>query len=281
MIDYYLITKPGILMGNLVTVAAGFLLASKGSVDVGLFFATLAGIAFIIASACIFNNYIDRGVDKKMQRTKGRALVTGTISAPTAIALAVALVILGNITLYSFTNVLTLLVADFGFFVYVVLYSLWKCHTVYGTAIGSIAGAVPPVVGYCAVSNDFDAGALIFFAMMILWQMPHFFSIALYHFDDYVAAGIPALPIVKGMWRTKVHMALYIAAFMMTAAMLTVAEYTGYQYLAVVTTAGAIWLWMSLKGFQRTDDTAWGKRMFQTSLLVIAIVCVAIPLDLR
>ena len=88
---------------------------------------------------------------------------------------------------------MTVFVAGIGFFVYVVLYSLWKCHTIYGTAIGSVAGAVPPVVGYCAVSNHFDAGALILFAMMVLWQMPHFFSIALMHFDDYVAAEIPVL----------------------------------------------------------------------------------------
>ena len=140
-----------------------------------------------MASACVFNNYIDRQVDKKMERTKNRALVTGLISGRNAILFATLLGLIGNLILFLYTNLLTVFVAGLGFFVYVVLYSLWKCRTIYGTAIGSIAGAVPPVVGYCAVSNHFDAGALILFAMMVLWQMPHFFAIALLHFDDYAA----------------------------------------------------------------------------------------------
>ena len=238
MINYYLITKPGIILGNLITVAAGFLLASKGRIDFWLFFATLIGLAFIIASACVFNNYIDRQIDKKMERTKKRALVTGLISGRNAIAFAIFLGILGSLILLFNTNLLTVLVASVGFLVYVVLYSLWKCRTIYGTAIGSIAGAVPPVVGYCAVSNHFDVGALILFTMLVLWQMPHFFSIAMWHFDDYVAAEIPVLPVKKGMLRTKIHMVLYIVAFIFTAMLLTLFDYTGYVYLAVTTTLG-------------------------------------------
>src|SRR5476651_1141745 len=111
-----------------------------------------------------------------MERTKNRALVKGLISGRNAISFAIFLAILGNLTLLLYTNLLTVFVAGVGFFVYVVLYSLWKCRTIYGTAIGSVAGAIPPVVGYCAVSNHLDAGSLILFAMLVLWQMPHFFS---------------------------------------------------------------------------------------------------------
>ena len=121
--------------------------------------------------------------------------------------------LLGNFILFLYTNLLTVVVADIGFFVYVVLYSFWKCHTIYGTAIGSIAGAIPPVVGYCAVSNHFDIGALILFIMLVLWQMPHFFSIAMYHFNDYKAAEIPVLPVKKGALRTKIHMVLIYYRF--------------------------------------------------------------------
>src|SRR5262249_2327280 len=153
--------------------------------------------------------------DKKMQRTKNRPLVIGLISERYAIGFAVFLGVVGHLILLGATNFLTALIAAVGFFVYVVLYSLWKCRTVYGTGIGSIAGAVPPVVGYCAVSNTFDAGAMILFAMMILWQMPHFFAIAISHFDDYVAAEIPTLPIKKGIFRTKVHMMGYILGFIL------------------------------------------------------------------
>ncbi len=280
MINYYLLTKPGIILGNLVTVAAGFLLASKGQIHFGLFLAALLGLAFIMASACVLNNYIDRPIDIKMKRTKNRALVTGLITGPQAIAYAVVLGMLGVLILVLYTNMLTVIVAAVGFIVYVFLYSLWKCHTVYGTAIGSIAGAVPPVVGYCAVSNQFDAGALILFLMMVLWQMPHFFSIAMYHLEDYAAAKIPVLPLEKGMLRTKIHMVLYIISFIAAAAMLTLFNYTGNSYLFASTTMGCLWLGLCLKGFKSEDNQLWGKNMFHLSLVMIGTVCLMIPLDI-
>lgn len=279
MINYYLLTKPKIVMGNLVTLVAGFLLASKGTFDIPLFLQTFLGLALIMASACVFNNYIDRKVDKKMSRTKNRPLVTGRISVRNALAFATGLALIGVLVLFAYTNLLTVIVAAVGFFVYVVLYSLWKCHTIYGTAIGSIAGAVPPVIGYTAVSNQLDLGAWILFLMLILWQMPHFFAIALYHFDDYTAAKIPVLPIMKGVARTKIHMLIYILAFMLTAALLTFFHYTGYVYLAVATVTSLMWLWLCLKGFQNVNPQQWGKHMFQLSLLIIISICIVIPFD--
>ncbi|MDP1834708.1 MAG: heme o synthase [Chlamydiales bacterium] len=280
MINYYLLTKPGIVMGNLVTFAAGFLLAAKGVIDFGLFLATLIGLALIMASACVFNNYIDRKIDKKMSRTKDRALVTGLISSRHAILFAIGLAIVGNIILLEYTNLLTVGITSVGFFVYVVLYSLWKCHTIYGTAIGSIAGAVPPVVGYCAVSNNFDMGALILFTMMVLWQMPHFFAIAMYHYDDYVAAGVPVLPIKKGALRAKIHMVLYVIGFVAAAMMLTLFNYTGFVYLAVVAVLGIAWLRLTIQGFKSHDDKLWGFHMFRLSLVMIGAVCIVIPFDI-
>lgn len=280
MINYYLITKPGIILGNLITVAAGFLLASKGVFNLGLFLATLMGLAFIMASACVFNNYIDRQIDRKMDRTKNRALVNGLISGPNAIIFAVYLGIIGILILFVYTNLLTIFVAAIGFFVYVVLYSIWKSRTIYGTAIGSIAGAVPPVVGYCAVSNQFDIGALILFTMLVLWQMPHFFSIALYHIDDYAKADIPVLPLKRGVLRTKIHMVIYIIGFILVAMQLTFFNYTGYIYLIVAMTLGLAWLYLCLKGFKTHDNRLWGYQMFRLSLVLITAICFVIPFDI-
>src|SRR5436853_2752810 len=126
MINYYLLTKPGIILGNLITVAAGVVLASKGSLYLPLFLATMAGLGFIMASGCVLNNYIDRHVDRKMSRTKERPLVKGTISGRNAILFAIILGLIGNAILLRYTNLLTSLIADIGFFVYVVLYSMWK-----------------------------------------------------------------------------------------------------------------------------------------------------------
>lgn len=280
MINYYLLTKPGIIFGNLLTVAAGFLLASKGRIDLGLFLATLIGLIFIIASACVFNNFIDCEIDKKMERTKKRALPAGLISGQNAIVFAVLLGIIGNAALYFYTNLLALMVADVGFLVYVLLYSFVKCRTIYATAIGSLAGAIPPVVGYCAVSGRLDMGAFILFAILVLWQMPHFFSIAAYRLDDYTSAALPVLPVQKGMFRTKVHMTIYIAAFIIAAALLTLFNYTGYSYLAATTCLGLAWLALCLKGFSCNSDRLWGRGMFRFSLAVIAVFCLMIPLNI-
>ncbi len=280
MINYYLLTKPGIVLGNLVTVAAGFILGASGNWNFFLFLATLCGLAFIMASACVFNNYIDRRVDQKMERTKNRPLVKGLISSKQAIYFGMILAVIGNALLFAYTNTLTVLIANAGFFVYVVLYSLWKCRTIYGTAIGSIAGGVPPVVGYCAAGNHFDAGALTLFAIMVFWQMPHFFSIAMYRIDDYVAASIPVLPVMKGFQKTKRHMVIYIIVFTLASMALTFLDYTGYIYLSFAVLLGLFWLLLCLKGFRVNNNQLWARSMFHLSLLIITTLCLIIPFDL-
>ncbi len=251
---YYMLTKPGIIFGNIITTAAGFLLASQGHLNLLLFLATLGGLSFIIASASVFNNYIDRHIDGKMARTKNRPFVKGIISVPLALLFAVVLVVAGFAILALYTNLVAAFIALAGFFIYVVVYSLWKSHSIYATFVGSIAGAVPPVVGYCAVSGRMDVGALILFAIIILWQMPHFFSIAIYRFDDYAAASIPVLPVKRGMRVTKIHMLLYIIAFLIVAQMLTLFGYTGYFYLTIATLLGLAWLFLCIKGFNSSNE---------------------------
>lgn len=279
MINYYLITKPGIIFGNLLTVGAGFLLASKGHPDLQLFILTMLGLGLIIASACVFNNLIDRERDKAMTRTRQRPSANGQISVFQGVFYGVILGLTGTFILGVFTNWLTVGIAIIGFAVYVLIYSFWKARTKFSTAIGSISGAIPPIVGYCAVTNDFDLGAFILFAMLVLWQMPHFFSIAIFNKDDYAAAKIPILPLTKGMQRTKIHMMLYIAGFSFASALLTYFGYTGWIYLSVAMLLCVAWFLLSLKGFKTRDDNAWARQMFALSLVIILAFSVAIPFD--
>lgn len=276
---YYMLTKPGIIMGNVVTMAAGFALASQGQIDYLLFLQTLLGLGFVIASAGAFNSYTDRAADAKMTRTQNRPLVTGSISSQKALLFASLLGIIGISILGMFTNLLTVFVAFTGFFVYLVLYAFWKYRSFYGTLVGSIAGAVPPVVGYCAVSNRFDIAAFILFMILVLWQMPHFFAIAIYRIKDYSAASIPVLPIQRGIPITKVHMLLYIIAFTCTAVMLTVLGYTGSAYLIITALLGLSWLGLCAFGFNQSNDILWARKMFVYSLVVIMGLCVTIALD--
>ncbi|MES2122446.1 MAG: heme o synthase [Chlamydiota bacterium] len=275
--SYSLLTKPRIIMGNIICTAGGLALASRGSIHFWLFMGTLLGLSFVIASACVFNNFIDREADKKMARTQDRALASGTISVKNAILFALSLGLTGSWVLYRFTNLLTVGIALFGFVVYVLLYSYSKYHSMHGTLIGSVAGAVPPVVGYCAVSNQLDLGAMLFFLMMVLWQMPHFFAIAIYRLDDYSKASIPVLPVKKGIRTTKIQMVLYIIAFTLASSMLTLCGYTGYGYLTVASATGLIWLWVGLQGFKCEDDQLWARKMLRLSLIAITALCIAIP----
>ncbi|MDN6115147.1 MAG: heme o synthase, partial [Enterobacterales bacterium] len=206
MKQYLQVTKPGIIFGNLISVIGGFFLASKGSLDVPLFIATMVGVSLVVASGCVFNNYIDRDIDKIMERTKNRVLVKGLIAPKVTLTYATLLGLAGVALLYVAANPLAALLAVIGFIVYVGVYSLYmKRHSVYGTLIGSLSGAAPPVIGYCAVSNEFDAGALILLAIFSLWQMPHSYAIAIFRFKDYQAANIPVLPVVKGISVAKNH----------------------------------------------------------------------------
>jgi protoheme IX farnesyltransferase len=273
--------KPGIVLGNLITLMAGFMLASKGSIDLALLLYTILGLCAIMASGCIFNNYIDRHIDSKMERTRNRALASGAVKSFNALLFAALLGACGGIILLLGTNVLTFLIAVLGFIVYVCLYSLWKCHTIHGTAIGAVAGAVPPLVGYVAVSGKLDAGAMIFFGMMLLWQMPHFFAIAIRHFDDYAKAGIPVLPLVKGIARAKSHMLIYVVLFVFVAMLLTVFEYTGYVYLTLTLILGVRWLLICMQGFKTTNDQQWATEMFRFSLVTIVCLSIAMSWDTK
>jgi protoheme IX farnesyltransferase len=275
---YYLLTKPGIIAGNLVTTIAGFALASKGNFDGPLFFAMLAGLGLVIGSACVFNNYIDRDLEKKMERTKKRPLAQGIITGKSALLFAIALGLTGATVLAFFTNLLATLMAVFGFFVYVVLYSFWKTKKTYATLVGSISGALPPVIGYAAVSNRLDAGAILLFLILVLWQMPHFFSIAMFRLDDYSAAKVRALPVEKGNQITKIHMTLYIIAFMASTILLTVLGYTGIAFLAIAAPLGLAWLLLSLRGFKAENDQVWAKQMFRLSLLVVVGLSICLTL---
>lgn len=252
---YLSLTKPGIVFGNAITCFGGFALASQRHFDFWLLFITLIGLCAIVAAGCVSNNYIDRYHDKKMQRTKNRALVTGLIAPQNALLFAMALVLLGSFVLLVYVNLLSLLVSLFGLFVYLVFYSFLKYHSIHGTLIGSLAGAVPPVVGYCSVSNHFDLAALLLFLMIAMWQMPHFYAIAIYRLEDYVSAEIPVLPLKKGVLTTKIHMLSYIMMFTVISSILFVLGYVSNLYLIVVTLLGCTWLWLCIQEVSRHSNT--------------------------
>lgn len=275
----YQLTKPGIIYGNKITAIAGFFLASGGYVDVKLLLATLAGLTMIIASGCVANNILDRSIDARMARTQGRALVTGKVTVHQAVLFSTALLVAGIWFLYTYTNLLALQVALVGWVFYVCIYTPLKRRTSLGTIIGSISGAVPPVVGYTAVANQLDTAALILFLILVCWQMPHFYAISIYRIDEYAAASIPVLPIRKNISVVKAHILLYIVGFIFACSLLTYYGFTGYFYLGIVTLIGLLWLRKAIRGYRAANDKLWAKQMFRFSLVVLLVFSIMVSID--
>jgi protoheme IX farnesyltransferase len=278
--NYLLVAKPGIIGGNLISATAGFFLASKGQLGGVSLPATLIGIALVVASGCVFNNWVDRKIDRKMMRTKNRALAQGLISLKSTLAYAAILGLSGLALLWTATNPLAVAIVLAGLVIYVGVYSLYlKRTSVYAALIGSLAGAAPPLAGYCAVTGRFDLGAVILLAIFSLWQMPHCYAIAVLRLDDYRAAAIPVLPVKQGTTAAQKHMVGYILAFMAATLMLTFGGYTGYRTSAVATGLGLSWLYLAWWGYKAKDERLWAKKLFIFSILTIFILSFMISID--
>lgn len=281
---YWEITKPGIIFGNSIPVVSGFLLASRGRDHWGLFAATVAAGALGLASACVFNNVVDREADARMERTKHRAIVKGHVSVRAALLFAAALGLAGSAIMVRYVNVVALAAGAVAFFFYIVMYSMWwKPRSPWGTLMGAVAGAMPPVVGYAAVTGRIDAAAVIMFSLMLVWQMPHFFAIAVRRKEEYAAAKLPVMPVVHGVRATKAHMLAYIVAFTALAPLLTTFGYLDATYAVVALGLGVGWLALCLRGLAIPEsdvarNVAWARGMFEFSLIVMMGLFITIGL---
>ena len=269
---YYRITKPGIVYGNLLTTIAGYLMASGLHIEVKSFAGAIVGFSLVIAAACTFNNLADRGIDEKMERTKSRPSVTGAISLRAGLVYGSVLLILGVACLVLLVNVTTLIIGLVGFTVYVGPYTYSKRKTDLATLIGSISGATPIVGGYTAFSGHFTLPALIIGMMMLVWQMPHFYAIAIYREKDYRQAKIPVLPITSGQKNTSYWMVFYSFLFLVMSVALYFYGPVGLIYLIVMASVGVLWLAFNAKGLFSKSLEAWARQDFRYSLIVLLIM---------
>ena len=279
---YYSLTKPGVLYGNVITGIAGFLLAAGHfkHFDVGVFAATIIGMTFVIASACVLNNFLDQDIDRIMERTKTRAIVAGVVPGRNAVILSILLGILGVAMLAAWTNWLVVGIGVFGFVAYVWLYgALSKRKSIHGTLVGSISGAMPILAGYVAVADKFDVGALLVFLILFFWQFPEFYSIAIYRLKEYRAAGVPVMSVVKGVKSTINQILVYTVLFVISTLLLTPFGYTGWIYFTVMAVLGLYWIRLGVQGLLAEDSDAWARRMFHFSLVAILILSVVLSLS--
>lgn len=277
--DYVQLTKPSIILSNLIAAFGGFWMASGWRIDLSVMLMMLAGNAIVMASACVFNNYLDRDMDQKMTRTQDRALPTGRIEPRHVLVYGAVLGIIGTVILAAI-NWLAAVLGIVGIFVYVIIYTLWlKRTSTWSTSVGGISGAMPPVIGYVAVTGELDAGAWILFAILFLWQPPHFWALGIRRREEYRAAGFPLLPVVKGVRRTKWQMIPYVVLLIPVSILLYVMNYVGVIYLVVAVLLGVYWLWLCISGLWAKDDEAWSKRAFLFSINYLMITFIVIILN--
>ncbi|MEC1718768.1 heme o synthase, partial [Schinkia azotoformans] len=206
--------KAGVLISNVLPVFTGFWLAlhfTNGSFmeNRGIFLLTIIGSTMVMAGALVLNNWYDVDIDRVMDRTKNRPTVTGNISLPTVFKMGIALTVLGFILLV-FTTIEATIYAFIGWFTYVILYTMWsKRRYTINTMIGSISGAVTPLIGWAAIESSLHIVPLVMFLILFIWQMPHTFSIAMRKYDEYKAAGVAMLPVVHGFEITKRQIVIY------------------------------------------------------------------------
>jgi protoheme IX farnesyltransferase len=278
--DLVALTKPRIIRLNLIAAFGGYWVASKWDLAIWPLIWMLLGSALTMASACVLNNYLDRDHDTKMERTRDRALPQNRMTPRFVLGYGIALGVAGLIVLFALVGTLAGWLGVLGIFVYVVIYTMWlKRTSTWSTSVGGISGAMPPVIGYCAVTNEVDAGAWILFALLFLWQPAHFWSLAIRRKEEYRAAGYPLLPVVKGVTRTKWQMLPYILLLIPASILMYEYGYVGnyFKYISV----GIVVLWFihAISGFRAKDDDKWAKTDFIISINYLMIMFLTMILD--
>ncbi|WP_341805889.1 heme o synthase [Paenibacillus lupini] len=277
--DLIALTKPRLLRLNVFAAIGGFWVASKWDFDWLKLLWVVIGSAITIGSACVINNYWDRELDQKMERTKDRALPTGRLQPGFVLGYGIVLGIVGLTILFVLVNPVTGWLGFLGWFVYIFVYTIWlKRTSTWSTSIGGISGAMPPVLGYCAVTTEVDMGAWLLFAFLFLWQPAHFWSLAIRRVEEYRTAGFPLLPVVKGIKRTKLQMIPYVVLLIPTCVLLYAYGYTGIVFLILSVIAGIVWTVHTIRGIKAENTEKWAKVNFLISvnyLMVIFIVMMA------
>lgn len=277
--DYVQLTKPGITMSNLMTTFAALWLASYGFPDWKLAILTMLGTALVIMSGAVLNNFYDRDLDKKMKRTKNRALPSGRISSRNALLLGIGLLLAGLAVLAVFANPLAAVWGLIGHIFYVLIYTPLKRVTTLNTVIGGISGAAPPVIGWVAVTNNMDAAAWLLFLILFLWQPPHFLALAMLKTEEYRAGNLPMLPVVKGFAETKRQMVLWGSVLFPASLLLFIHGSVGYIYLIVMSIMGLVYMVLLFQGFRAKDDLAWARKLFGYSILYLTVFCAVVVIS--
>ena len=266
------LTKPRIAFMLVLTSAAGFYLGSTGDFNFVLFINSIVGITLLAFGVATLNQFIERKTDALMQRTEKRPLVVGTVSAPEALAFGVLLCVVAEIYLAFLVNPLTAVLGLIVIIGYVLLYTPLKTRTSASTAIGAIPGAMPPLMGWTSAADQITVGAWILFAILFLWQFPHFLAIAWMYRDQYAKAGIKMLPVVEPAGKiTARQIVIFTILLLPVSVMPYFFGVSGLIYLIGAGLLGVWFLWASVSA-ARAKSTEKARALLLVSVLYLPLL---------
>jgi protoheme IX farnesyltransferase len=276
---YLALTKPRIVVLLLITTVPAMILAAGGMPSAWLIVATLVGGTLAAGAANAINMYLDRDIDEIMRRTRQRPLPRHRIEPEHALRFGFGLGALSFAFLALTVNVLAAVLALAAIAFYVFVYTMWlKRSTDQNIVIGGAAGAVPVLVGWAAVTGSLALPAWILFAVIFVWTPPHFWALAMKVQDDYAAAGIPMMPVVRGEQETRRHIFLYSLVLFGTTLLLVPVANMGAVYLGVAVIAGGAFVFRALVLWRTPSDArAWG--LFRYSIVYLAALFAAVAVD--
>ncbi|MBL8103361.1 MAG: protoheme IX farnesyltransferase [Anaerolineales bacterium] len=277
--DFFILSKPLIVALLLVTTYSGLVAGAKAWPSASLTFWTLLGGTMAAAGSSALNQYIDRELDKKMQRTSRRPLAEGRLTPAEGLSYGLALSLLSYYVMAGFVNLLAALLSLVGIFYYVLFYSVWlKKATVQNIVIGGGAGAIPPMVGWAAATGHLGLAAWILFAIVFMWTPPHFWALAIVRMKDYEKAGVPMMPVVHGEEKTRRHILIYTIELIAVTLLLPIFNLAGMVYLVSAVVLGGLLLYAAFRVWKvGGNKVAW--TMYRWSSMYLMFIFLALMID--
>jgi len=273
--SFYALTKPRVCALIVFTAIIGMFLATPGMVPLDILFFSSIGIAFVSGAAAAFNCLIEEKIDAKMARTRGRPLPLGQVSQKETIIFSVLLGGLGLLMLYFFVNSLTMWLTLVTFFAYAVIYTIFlKPATPMNIVIGGASGAMPPVLGWAAVTNQVTPEALILFLIIFCWTPPHFWALALYRRKEYEKVGMPMLPVTHGEKYTRLQIVLYTIILVIVTMMPFSVGMSGLIYIIFATLLNAYFLYYTVMLYRQYSDKL-SMKIFRYSIWYLGLIFLA------
>jgi len=277
--EYISLSKPGIVGLTLVAALTGIYFGNHGVMPHwGLIFWTFLTLGLSTAGACMMNNHYDRDIDQLMKRTMKRALAAGSVSEKQVFVVALLLMIIPLALMAWMVNPLAAIVTSVGVVGYVGVYTmLLKRRTPWANQFGGIAGAVPPMVGYAAVTNELGAAAWALFAIMVVWQQPHALALALKYREDYARANVPVIPVACGVYATKLRILIYTMVLIPVAMTPWYFDISGTIYLAASIILSAMFLFTAVRFYLSDRDS--DMRVFAFSIVYLILLFAVMIID--